>query len=251
MPSSITRDEIARQSVTLPEAVQRELEELRMAGQLGDDYGSKTEQRCYVCCEVESKKLVNKLLAAGLTNREIAESCQFINKRRMKVGDKRLIDAKHIWYHNREHFNIDEPAKAVYRHIAERYAEQANIDHINGVGTAVHPYALLHTVMVKGFSQVAAESQPVSTHDAIDAATKLHAMTSADAGHKKMADLIYLTDRIIAAAQHFIPSEQYEDFLAMVEGRETITPMAQLTEKVHTVVREFKPHSLHDDEEVM
>lgn len=251
MPGPLTRDEIARDRFTLPQAVQREIEELRHSGELGD--GTKTEPRCYVCCEAESKKLVNKLLAAGLTNREIAESCEFINKRRQAVGDDRLIDARGVWYHNREHFKLDDPVRAVYRSITERHAEQANIDHINGIGTGVSPYAVLHVAMVKGFADIAAGNTPVSVRDTMAAATKLHEFTTADAGQKKVADMMNMMDRIITAAQYFVPQDKYEDFLTMVEGR-VEAPMAALTEKVHetaqAAVREFAPHSTRDDEEL-
>jgi hypothetical protein len=252
MPNPLTRDEIARQGYTLSDAVRRQLDQMRFQGELGD--GSKTEPRCFVCCEAESKKLVNKLLAAGLTNREIAESCDGINARRRQVGDVRFIEAAHVYRHRKEHFSVDEPAKAVYRSITERYAEQSNIDHINGVGTAVHPYALMHVVMTKGFEGIVNDRQLVSTGDALKAAKDLHQMTAADADQKKMADILYTLDRIISAAQHFIPAAQHEEFLAMVEGREAISaPLAALTEHVHEAaheaVRGFAPKSMSDEED--
>lgn len=250
MPGPITRDEIARNQFTLPQAVQQELEELRERGELGD--GSKTEPRCFVCCEAESKSLVNKLLAAGLTNREIAESCEFINRRRRSVGDVRIIEARNIWWHNKEHFKVDDPVRAVYRSITERYAEQVNIDHVNGVGTAVAPYAVLHVAMAKGFADLAAGNTHPTVKETLFAATKLHELTSADAGQKKMADMLYMMDRIIQAAQHYVPEDKHEEFLALVEGR-IDSPMAALSERVyeqaHAVVREFAPHSTRDEEE--
>jgi hypothetical protein len=248
MPGALTRDDIARSRFTLTEAVRQELDTLRAQGQLGD--GTKTEPRCYVCCEVESKKLVNKLLAAGLTNREIAESCEFINSRRRAVGDNRLIDARHVYDHAREHFKIDEPAQAAYRAIVERHAEQANIDHINGIGTAVSPYAVLHTIMVKGFAGVAAEGASVSVKDLITAAVKIHEWTSADAGQKKMADIVYAMDRIVTAAQYFVPKEDQAAFLAMCEGREEIPGLAEHVQSITTAaVREFAPKSTHDEDD--
>lgn len=251
MPNAITRGETTRGTFTLSQAVQDELERLRDEGQLGD--GAKTEPRCFICGEVESKKLVNKLLAAGLTNREIAESCEFINKRRRAVGDERLIEAAHVYRHRREHFNVDDPAQAVYRSIVEREAEDANLDHINGVGTAVSPYAVLRTVMVKGFGHIATSETSPSVTETMAAATKLHELTSRDAGQKKMADLLFLMDRIIAAAQQFIPVEDHEAFLSVVEGRDV--PLLALSEKVHQVavegVRTFVPKSSTDDDDLL
>lgn len=250
MPGALTRDEISRSRFTLTEAVRQELDQLRAQGQLGD--GTKTEPRCYVCCEAESKKLVNKLLAAGLTNREIAESCEFINGRRRSVDDPRIIDARHVYEHSREHFKLDEPAQAAYRAIVERHAEQSNIDYINGIGTAVSPYAVLHTIMVKGFAGVAAEGAEVSVKDLITAAAKLHEWTSADAGQKKMADIMFAMDRIVNAAQQFVPKDQQAEFLAMCEGRAEISDLAEHVQSITTAaVREFAPHSTHDDEDIL
>jgi hypothetical protein len=243
----LTRDVIARQNFTLSQAVQEELERLQAEGQLGD--GSRTQPRCYVCCEVESKKLVNKLLAAGLTNREIAESCEAINTRRRSVGDDRFIDATHVYQHRRNHFKLDEPAQAVYRSIVERHAEQANIDHINGVGTAVSPYAVLHTLMVKGFSDVSAGDTQVSVKDLIAASAKLHEWANQDASQKKMADVMYTLDRIIQAAQEMIPSDRHEEFLARVEGREATGAIEMARQVAQQAVREFSPASTSDAEE--
>ena len=124
-----------------------EIEAARASGELDTPTGP----RCYVCCESESKKLVNSLLAAGLTNREIVECCEDINNRRRGKGDKRIINARNVWTHRRTHFDVDRPAMAVYREIMERRAEEANQDYINGIGHAITPYAVLETVMVKGY----------------------------------------------------------------------------------------------------
>jgi hypothetical protein len=243
----LTRDSIARQNFTLSQAVQEELGRLQEQGQLGD--GVHTQPRCYVCCEVESKSLVNKLLAAGLTNREIAESCGAINTRRRSVGDERLIDASHVYRHRRTHFKLDEPAHAVYRSIVERHAEQANIDHVNGVGTAVSPYAVLHTLMVKGFADVTTGASAVTVKDLISASSKLQEWINQDTSQQKMADIMVTVDRIIQAAHEMIPAERHEEFLARVEGREE--PMAALTERmeqtVQEAVREFTPRTTSDD----
>lgn len=241
---TITRSDIVAQHFTLDEGVRAEIEALRAAGELGDGY--RTEPRCHVCCEVESKDLVNKLIAAGLTNREIVESCDAINARR---GNGRLIGARNVWVHRREHFNIDKPAAAVVRKIMERRAEEANIDHINGVGHAITPYAVLETVEVLGYQQLTSEgAEPPSIKETIDAAAKLHELTNRDAGARKMADLLYTMDRIISAAQKYVPEAMHEDFLAEVEGREV---HHVLTERVHDkaeqVIREFTPKATMDE----
>jgi len=244
-----------QQQLTLDESVLAEIEALRASGDLGD--GTRTVARCHICCEVESKDLVNKLIAAGLTNREIAESCDSINMRRRDAGDDRVINARNIWHHRRQHFNVDKPAQAVLREILERRAEETNRDHINGVGHAVTPYAVIESTMVRGYQERIANDQadPPSVKETLDAAKVLYELTSKDAGTKRMADLLFKMDRIINAARAFVPAEHQDEFLAMVEGRQTgarPTPIDQVAESVHQdaerAIREFTPPT-HVDEE--
>lgn len=241
--------------LTLDESVRAEIEALRASGELGD--GTRTEPRCHVCCEVESRELVNKLIAAGLTNREIAESCDSINMRRRDADDERIIGARSVWWHRKQHFNVDKPVQAVLRGILERRAEENNLDHINGVGHAVTPYAVIESTMVRGYQERIANDQadPPSVKETIDAAKILHELTSADAGTKKMADLLFKMDRIINAARTFVPAERQDEFLAMVEGRpagKKPDAIDQVAESVHQTaekaIREFTPPT-HVDEE--
>ena len=246
---------LSRSQLTLDESVRAEIEALRANGELGD--GTRTEPRCHVCCEVESKELVNKLIAAGLTNREIAESCDAINARRRDANDDRIIGGRNVWWHRRQHFNVDKPAMAVMREILERRAEETSRDHVNGVGHAVTPYAVIESTMVRGYQERIANeaADPPSVKETIDAARMLHELTSKDAGTKKMADLMWKMDRIINAARTYVPVERQEEFLAMVEGRpvgSAPTAIDQVAESVHQsaeqVIREFTPPT-HVDEE--
>lgn len=245
---------LSRSLLTLDESARAEIEALRASGEIGD--GTRTQPRCHVCCEVESKDLVNKLIAAGLTNREIAESCEAINARRRDADDERIIGARNVWWHRRQHFNLDKPAQAVLREILERRAEETSRDHINGVGHAVTPYAVIESTMVRGYQErIANEAADApSVKETLDAAKVLHELTSKDAGTKRMADLLFRMDRIINAARQFVPAERQDEFLAMVEGRAVgkPTPIDQVADSIHQTaekaIREFSPPT-HVDEE--
>jgi hypothetical protein len=233
--------------VTLEESVRAEIEAARENGDLGD--GLRTEPRCHVCCEVESKELVNRLLCAGLTNREVTESCRYINIRRTDAGDDRIISARSVWHHRRFHFGIDEPAKSVYREIMERRADEDNVDHVNGIGHAITPYAVMETVMVKGYHNVVQDDTVITVKETVDAAARLYDLTNQDTGQRKMADVLYAMDRIIRAAQEFIPESDQEAFLARVDGRPTPEPMAALVEHAQQAVKEFTPPTRVDVED--
>jgi hypothetical protein len=251
MAAPITRATDPNGTLTLDESVLAEIEALRAAGELGDGY--RTEPRCHICCEVESQELVNKLIAAGLTNREITESCDGVNARRREKGDDRLIDARKVWSHRRNHFNIDDPAMETVRKILERRAAERNMDHVNGVGHAVTPYAVMEVGMVKGFADLAKEDTHLTPKETLEFAKTLHEFTNRDAGQRQMADLLNTMERIITAAEKFVPIENREAFLAEVEGRE-YKPMQVLTERVHQqaerverAIKEFTPPRKMDE----
>lgn len=235
---------------TLAQAVLDEIEAARRNGDLGDGY--KNVAQCYVCCEIESNALVNKLIAACLTNREIAEACASINTLRERDGDKRLITARSVWNHRSNHYNVIEPAQAALREITERRARAEGKDFVNGIEHIVTVYGVAEVGMVKGMQQMMEPEARISPAETLNFAKALHDFTSRDASQSKMADLMYTMDRLITAAQRFIPVEQHGAFIAAVEGNE---PMAQLTEavtqKVEKAIKDFTPPRTMDEEDLL
>jgi hypothetical protein len=196
---------------------------------------------------VESKNLVNKLAAQGFTNREIVEACSEINSRRKAGGDHiNLITANSVRKHVLYHFGIHKPAQAAYRRILERRAAEANLDYVNGVENIVTEYALIETVMAKGYATVTADDTVVSVDQAVNAAKILHDMQAKDASNRKMADMIYALDRMIRAAQEFVPEELQEAFMARVEGRSIVAAIEGTVVESEAPVREFIP-ARHDE----
>ena len=238
-----TRTRSVSDHLILSDVVRDEIERMHTAGELGDGY--KTVSSCYVCCEVESRDLVNKLIAAGLTNREITDACGGINARRQNDGDNRIIRARNVWTHKTQHFNVDKPAQAVLREIAERRAAEQNRDFINGIAHIVTPYAVLEAAMVKGFANITDEATQISVRDTILSATKLDELTNRDASQKKMADLMWQVDRIINAIRDVVPEEYHAAILARVDGREAPTAVAAIAESVaettHQAIKTFTP----------
>lgn len=231
--------------VLLDKVVQEEIDALRAKGELGDGY--RVVHQCYVCCEAESRDLVNKLIAAGLTNREIIESCGGINARRKIAGDTRIIGGASLYTHRNEHFNVDKPAQAVLRRIIERRAAEQDRDYINGIGHAVTTYGVLEAIMVKGYAQVADENTQISVKDTILAATKLDELTNRDAAQQGMAEVLVKVDRILRAIREVVPEEYHEAILAHVEGRGT-SPTAAIAESVvPAAIKEFTPDVRMDE----
>jgi len=241
---SISREQIEAGQLTLSQAAFAEIEKSIAEG----PRPPRNAEKCPVCCEVESRDLVNKLLAVGMTNREIVDTCSAINERRFAKGDDRAINAKAVWWHRRDHFNVQNPAKAIYREIVERRAEEANRDHINGIGHALSVLAALETTMVKGYSRMVEDNTVVTVKEMILAATQLHMMTS-DTKQARMSDLLYRLDRIISAAQQFIPPEHHAAFAAVVEGRGLPgAPTQVLPPQKNQPFREFSAADDDDDD---
>ena len=63
--------------------------------------------------------------------------------------DRVTIDS--IRDHTSRHFPVQQVARATYREILERRAQDNDIDFVKSVATAITPMAFLETVMVKGY----------------------------------------------------------------------------------------------------
>lgn len=250
-----TRTSPVSASLIVSDAVRDEIERMRADGELGDGY--RMVASCYVCCEVESRDLVNKLIAAGLTNREITESCASINARRTLAEDNRIIKARNVWVHRTEHFNVDKPAQALLREIAERRAAEQNRDFVNGIAHIVTPYAVLESAMVKGFASITDEETQISVRDTILAAVKLDELTNRDAGAKNIATLMHKMDKILTAIRVVVPEQYHAAILAMVEGSadQPMTAVQAITEGVTNVaaeaVKTFTPDTKPDERDAL
>ena len=63
--------------------------------------------------------------------------------------DRVTIDS--IRNHSARHFPVQNVAKATYREILERRAQENGVDFVEGVATALTPMAFFETVMVKRY----------------------------------------------------------------------------------------------------
>ena len=53
--------------------------------------------------------------------------------------------------HCARHFPVQQVARATYRDIVERRAQENRVDFVEGVATAITPMALYETIMVRGY----------------------------------------------------------------------------------------------------
>ena len=67
-------------------------------------------------------------------------------------------------------------AKATYRRILERRAQENGVDFVNGVATAITPMAFFETVMVKGYETLVDSETKVDVNTGIVAAGRLQSL---------------------------------------------------------------------------
>jgi hypothetical protein len=99
------------------------------------------EPRCHVCRHDGVRRRVNDLLASGAS---------YASTLRALGGDAVGVTTDSIRRHAQRHFPVQNAARATYREILERRAQENSVDFVNGVATAITPMAYLETIMVKG-----------------------------------------------------------------------------------------------------
>jgi hypothetical protein len=193
--------------------VQKQVDELRVAGKL---YTFNPETRCRVCQSQDSLDLVNTLLAHGLTYAAIMKCLVPVNATRRKNAQ---ITKASLYWHQKNHFNTQEPARALYRQIMEDRAKEHELNFVEGTTTAVNAMSYLETMMVKGYKKLTDERfDNVSVVDGMNAGIKLHEMTRADAGLAEAAKKMDEMNRIINAVKEVVPERYFNEILARLES---------------------------------
>jgi hypothetical protein len=183
--------------------------------------GFHIEPRCRVCRDDEVRKKVNDLLATG-SSYAMALRALGEDKATLGKGDRVTIDS--IRNHAARHFPVQHVARATYREIIERRAQEAQIDFVNGVATALTPLAFYEVVMNEAFRRLVDGDVDVSVDTGLRAAEKLQALIDARAAGADMAGVLAQVGRIIDVVQTFIPSDRWPEVQAALRGD---TPIGQ------------------------
>jgi hypothetical protein len=184
----------------LNEAVAAQLEDLRERGELE----VRPEPRCRVCRDEEIRTMVNKLLAHGMTLRDINDIIAPMNRKR---GRER-INLNNLREHRKRHFDVQSPANSVYRTIIEQRAKELNLDYEQGIGTAITHLAYLDTMIAKGYQNLISEETVVTYRDGLDASTKKNELVRQEAGAVEQARIMAEMDRVIAVVKEVCTPEQ-------------------------------------------
>jgi hypothetical protein len=176
--------------------------------------GFHLEPRCRICRNDDLRRKVNDMLATGLSYAIILRALQKDNDQ-LDNRDRVTIDS--IRNHTTRHFPVQNVAKATYRAILERRAQENGVDFVKGVATAITPMAFFETVMAKGYETLVDPDTKVDVNMAMIAAGRLQALIESRASSNKMVDMWAQMSRIIEVVHHFVPEERHEELLRQLE----------------------------------
>jgi hypothetical protein len=130
-------------SETVRGIVQESVESMALASGIN---GSNLQPRCRICRNDSLRTKVNDLLTTGASYAMVLRALGDVNATR-EQRDRVTIDS--IRNHAARHFPVQNVARATYREILERRANDNSVDFIESVATAITPLAVLETIMMK------------------------------------------------------------------------------------------------------
>lgn len=172
--------------------------------------GFHLEPRCRVCRNDQARKKVNDLLANGASYSMVLRALGEDNEQ-LDECDRITIDS--VRNHCERHFAVQNVAKATYRDILERRAQEAQIDFVEGVATALTPMAFFEVVMTKAFRALVDDNTEVSVDTGLKAAEKLHTLMNSRDCTAEMAETRLQLGRIINAVKTTVPQEMWGTIL--------------------------------------
>ena len=113
------------------------------------------------------------MLACGGSYAQIVRALGEDNTKLAKC-DRVTVDS--VRTHTTKHFPVQQTAHATYRDILERRARENQIDFVQGVATALTPFAYFEVVMNKAFRSLVDDRTEVSVETGLRAAEKLQSV---------------------------------------------------------------------------
>ena len=132
-------------------------------------------------------------------------------------------------------------AKATYRRIFERRAQQNGVDFVKGVATAITPMAFYETVMVKGYETLVDSDTTVDVSTGMIAAGRLQALIQSRASGTRITDLMVQMSRIIDAIHSTVPKELWPEILRKIDGPVAVDTPADEIEDWDDAKGEYDP----------
>ena len=179
--------------------------------------GFHLEPRCRVCRNDLVRKKVNDLLATGasyaMVLRALGEDNAALDK-----GDRITIDS--VRNHCGRHFPVQNVAKATYRRILERRAQENGVDFVKGVATAITPIAFFETVLVKSYETLVDSDTKVDVNTGIVAAGRLQSLIDSRDYSRDLLVMKVQLGQICDAVKSTVPQEMWAAIVEKLEELE-------------------------------
>jgi hypothetical protein len=196
------------------------VEQLVESMELGRTHSVRLEPRCRVCRNDSVREQVNGLLAVGAGYAHIVRTLAVVNA---ELDERDRVTVDSVRRHTIRHFPVQQTARAIYRDIVERRAEENEIDFFEGVATAVTSLAYLETVMVKGYRTLVDDRTEVSVETGLRAAEKLQILLDERERGSDTTEVAAKLDRIIEAVRAEVPQEYWQRIVRRLNEPEQLS----------------------------
>jgi hypothetical protein len=119
--------------------------------------------------------------------------------------------------HSGRHFPIQNVAKATYREIVQRRAEQNRVDFVSGVATALTPLAYFEIVMNIAFRNLIDDDAEVSVDTGLRAAEKLQSLLDKRGQGDEIAEMRVQVNQILNAVKAVVPQQMWGDIIEKLD----------------------------------
>ena len=198
-------------SRAVPAPVEQILDSLPLPGPIEQ---FRLEPRCRVCRTEPLRTKVNEMLSAGAGYSYIVRALVADNDK-LDPRDRVTVDS--VRNHCERHFPVQQFAKATYRDILERRAQESRVDFVQGVATALTPLAFLEVVMNAAFRRLVADGGDVSVETGLRAAEKLQSLLDKRDQGDDIAEMRRHFSQILDAVKSTVPEEYWGQIVARLD----------------------------------
>ena len=203
--------------MSVSEAVRDLVDDTVESTELATRNGFHLEPRCRVCRNDQVRKKVNDMLASGASYaRSYAPSGE--DNAELDKRDRLTIDSVRTTC--RRHFPVQQVANATYRDILERRARENQVDFVEGVATALTPFAYFEVVMNKAFRTLVDDHTEVSVETGLRAAEKLQSVLDGRDWGTEVLELKVQLGNISKAVRSVVPQSMWAAIVEELEELE-------------------------------
>ena len=232
--------------MSVSEALATRVDETVESSALVPRNGFHLEPRCRICRNDHVHKKVNDMLATGSSYAMIVRALAADNAELDKC-DRVTIDS--VRTHSVKHFPVQNFARATYREILERRAQENRVDFVEGVATALTPIAFFETVMAKSYETLVDSDTKVDVNTGIVAAGRLQSLIDSGDDGRELLVLKVQLGWICNAVKSTVPQEMWGEIAEKLEEFEQQQEALDVGTDSYDDDEPFDPTEFIDDDD--